>query len=1403
MNTNPSRYRPVLASVALAALLVCGQSVTAAPGEDTSGPKVLGICQSLLGEESSFSEVITDWSVEKTVDIQSADQPRRQGINYNITLVEGQSRYVLGMTSILTLDGLIPPSVDDSNPDGITQVRGIVMSLSHATPVAPPDEPLYTTVAGALLGDANATCGCPYVDSGGDLTVTARDAQGEEIVIPDDGPLLVLEYGDRVILQLDVVYDLSSAVVLPGELVRIQACVQYAADNEYEQYPWCFDEGGAVRTIKACSSFDFEAYAKPESGKAVLEEVLTASDPWITLNGFKARSNSSLITPTATLEPVIPDEPVEFDVTASGESGTESTVAVKGDVSCADVVDCEQPDENGNCHGVVTNTATVYYDDDRDPVVASVDSNVTCTVRLCQGDASCDDENPCTDDVCIPDVGCENQIVEGRQCGDLCVGAECDAAGICVPTGQETVCSDDDNNSCTAEMCDPDLGCVVTNLADRSDCDDGDPCTIDDICIAGVCESGSGVSCHDGNPCTIDSCTGNGECNHAPIDGGAGSCEDGSACTVGDYCDQGECVSGPGPICEDDGNPCTIEDCVLGLGCTSIEVEDGESCEDGDACTTNDVCRGGKCRAGPPADCNDNNPCTNDGCDLELGCYNAPRVGACDDGSACTSASYCLDAVCTGTQFVDCDDGNPCTIDTCDPVVGCKHDIISTGQSCDDGDPCTIGETCQFGACVSSTLQECDDGNECTASTCVPHQGCVHVPTEGSCEDGNRCTENDLCLNGTCIAGNSVDCDDENVCTRDGCSPSTGCTHVPTSGSCDDGDICTGLGTCGGGECQKGEPISCDDGNPCTSGQCDSVQGCVQLQVGGSCDDNDPCTGIGTCQFGMCLKGAEIECDDGDECTADYCKAGVGCATLPRSNVPCEDGDPCTVNDVCMDGTCRSGDELDCDDGNVCTADSCGDGGCSYKPVAGGCNDDNQCTIGDTCQDGVCQPGPPKDCSDGDSCTSDVCVASTGACVNDRLAAGSVCDDGDSCTGCVWPEPEVDRGFHALDAKPDATIFPNAISAALELDQFIGPGTGKAWFNAMDDLRWVVLPNGTSYLRGTFVLQVGQDSSEEWEIELAFNFRGVGKAGQGATPYYELPAGMQDSVWTDAWEYWGLPGAGPLTRTEPSSDWAQLVADPGLQALPLQVGLRANGRNLTYGASMPVVWIRGTRSGTGVLRLNLEREHCSVADTCTSDACVAGTTVTECRDILPGDYCTYTAADFGETCTSDTLGSGACQLLQGFAGISVEQTACGSTVNGVALGRTGYARWTFSSAQAIGAFLPTSGAESTTVQLCNPGSTTATPEVGRVLALQLSIALSDAGALPAPGGVPLGELVRTSGSCAGLNLREIARRAEVVVSGASVGTGACTSLATLDAEVTAINAGFQNCLGVLGGVVLP
>ena len=62
-----------------------------------------------------------------------------------------------------------------------------------------------------------------------------------------------------------------------------------------------------------------------------------------------------------------------------------------------------------------------------------------------------------------------------------------------------------------------------------------------------------------------------------------------------------------------------------------------------------------------------------------------------------------------GCEDVTCDDGDPCTQDTCEAGV-CDFAPLD-GADCDDEDPCTPVDTCADGACVGTPLER--EANVC------------------------------------------------------------------------------------------------------------------------------------------------------------------------------------------------------------------------------------------------------------------------------------------------------------------------------------------------------------------------------------------------------------------------------------------------------------------------------------------------------------------------------------------------------------------------------------------------------------------------------------------------------------------------------------------------------------------
>ncbi len=112
-------------------------------------------------------------------------------------------------------------------------------------------------------------------------------------------------------------------------------------------------------------------------------------------------------------------------------------------------------------------------------------------------------------------------------------------------------------------------------------------------------------------------------------------------------------------------------------------------------------------------------PCLIPFCDAESGlCQTGPKKDAspCDDGNACTSATVCFAGECGGGEVTWCDDANPCTSESCDKQLGCLYTANLLG--CDDGNSCTQGDSCLEGACVPGLAVACNDDNPCTDDVC-------------------------------------------------------------------------------------------------------------------------------------------------------------------------------------------------------------------------------------------------------------------------------------------------------------------------------------------------------------------------------------------------------------------------------------------------------------------------------------------------------------------------------------------------------------------------------------------------------------------------------------------------------------------------------------------------------------
>ena len=654
----------------------------------------------------------------------------------------------------------------------------------------------------------------------------------------------------------------------------------------------------------------------------------------------------------------------------------------------------------------------------------------------------CDDDNPCTDDACLGAEGCSYTPLTEGECldGDACtIGDHCEA-GVCL--GAPIDCDDED--PCTDDICDGLGGCDF--LSNHASCDDGDPCTVSDGCEESIC-SGYAVACDctgdadcapldDGDLCTgslfcnqdelpykcqVDPATvvtceppqgldafclaslcnpDSGQCETVPAHEGF-ACNDADSCTVGETCQEGTC-NGVFPANCNDGNLCTDDSCDPGLGCQ--HEDNALACQDADACTIGDHCEGGGCVPGALANCDDKNPCTDDGCDMLTGCTHDDNADACNDGNACTTGDHCSAGACMGDATLDCDDKNPCTDDACTPGGGCQH--VDNEAPCSDQNACTLNDSCVGGLCKPGPSLACNDGNLCTDDSCDQTLGCLYEANALPCDDGNACTLSDACDGGTCQSSVAFKCDDDNVCTTDQCSPDQGCVHALNTAPCDDDDLCTTKDQCQLGECIGSEPLVCNDNNPCTNDSCGPDTGCSFTPNLADCDDGDACTSGDGCSDGWC-KGTTLVCTDDNLCTDDICDPESGCQFIPNT-VPCDDSDACTSSDACGEGECKGAEPVNCNDNNLCTDDSCApESGCVNANNSVPCNDQNACTTTDTCAGGDCVGAGALPCDDSDSCTTDSCdpeqgclnAAITPCCGNGSKDGAEECD-GDDDAAC-------------------------------------------------------------------------------------------------------------------------------------------------------------------------------------------------------------------------------------------------------------------------------------------------------------------------------------------------------------------------------------------------------------------
>jgi hypothetical protein len=729
-------------------------------------------------------------------------------------------------------------------------------------------------------------------------------------------------------------------------------------------------------------------------------------------------------------------------------------------------------------------------------------------------DQMCDDQDPCTTDACNTKGECVNTPstdvckIEG-QCYPAGAVSSANACKVCDLAKSKSAWSDvscaADGNPCTDDACDAADGCAYPPVVGGS-CDDGVACTTDDRCEGGACVATPCACTTDAlceaeltpGPCQKAACVDN-ACQlvaDAALDGSA--CSDGDDCTAGDACDGGLCV-GDEVDCTGLDGPCSTGECVEG-NCKLTLLAEGAPCQAANACILDATCGasgncegtwdGSKCKCGSSAECDDGRACTLDTCDKATGaCLSTPVAGTCLLGGECWQNGdihpfdQCLecDVAMSATEWtaVSCDDGDACTVDSCDAVEGCSQaagpagscckfasdclaaglvagacqvvscksgacevvaDETASGKACDDESACTIDDVCEAGACKGGVPKSCEQPGpgSCATVACEAGSGeCVEtlLAVGAGCDDANACTVSDACDAAGACAGTAKDCGAGDVCTLATCEQATGeCKLVAKEGgACDDGeacttgDACTAEGSCEGGwdgslsGCACTSDADCDDGLACTVDACNvSAGACSNTVAAGACLLDGVCvadkaTKPGNacleCQAAVSKKAWQpVACNDGNACTTDFCDAGSGCKTEPKTGAPCDDGNPDTTDDHCEAGACVASCACtvaaDCAgvvapacSKVVCEACAClvvADAAAAGKS----CEDGLYCTVNDTCTAGTCVAGAPRDCSSkGDAvCLEGTCSEPNDACVATPKSSGSSCTDGNPCT---------------------------------------------------------------------------------------------------------------------------------------------------------------------------------------------------------------------------------------------------------------------------------------------------------------------------------------------------------------------------------------------------------------------
>ncbi len=314
-----------------------------------------------------------------------------------------------------------------------------------------------------------------------------------------------------------------------------------------------------------------------------------------------------------------------------------------------------------------------------------------------------------------------------------------------------------------------------------------------------------------------------------------------------------------------------------------------------------------------------------------------------------------------------------------------------------------------------------------------------------------------------------IACDEDTDCPSGACDTDVGRCICADDEDCRDG-ICNSSWRCGPSWCNGFMTCSCwggctwwDENTSLTPNDIADANGlfcCESLYPEEPSETMPLIAGFYSqtpCASDQCDE--DSDCDDGNMCTDDTCNLATSSCEYAFNTGPCNDDFFfCNGPEVCDGaGNCvHSGDP--CAAGGQC-ADTCNetDDNC-FNPLGESCSDGDPCTEPDACDGaGNCAGGPPIDCDDGNICTTDLCQddgSGNPTCVYVN-ADGTSCDaDGDPCT-------DNDQCLGGV-CVPGAPYDCSGISTQCSNGVCQDDGTGTA--ECIDDY----LPNGTPCNDGLF-----------------------------------------------------------------------------------------------------------------------------------------------------------------------------------------------------------------------------------------------------------------------------------------------------------------------------------------------